>query len=285
MASDSYRILVLGSTGQMGQTFQAIDHRGHTFYFANREELDFTKNMAAQLDKIAFKPNIIINCAAYTQVDLAEREEDLCTLINTTSVAALAEYCRIQNIKLVHYSSDYVYHNEVNSPNLEEDETNASGVYAKSKLAGEQVINRSGCSFLIIRTSWVISPFGNNFVKTMLRLFPIKDELNIVNDQIGAPTYTYDIATATLDLLPHIHNQTINYANEGLTSWFDFAQLIKELTDSSIRLNPISSEQYNAPAPRPKWSAMSMDKFRSLTKTSIPHWKDSVARCLNQLNG
>ena len=190
---------------------------------------------------------------------------------------------------LVHYSSDYVYHNNILSPLKETDPTTPVGVYAKTKLAGEKAIESTGCKYIIIRTSWVYSEFGGNFVKTMLRLAKDRDALNIVNDQIGSPTYATDLATDTLRMIaayPYIleHHITVNYSNDAKISWYDFAKEIFDQSKNEINLSPIPTSEYPTPASRPKWSVLNLSTVDEVFDIQPKPWKESLKMCLKELN-
>ncbi|MGB4848515.1 MAG: dTDP-4-dehydrorhamnose reductase [Saprospiraceae bacterium] len=283
-------VIVSGAGGQLGKAF--IDRlnfqEGYNVYSFDRGQLDI-----ADQDKIyrtlASLPQVKfwINCAAYTKVDDAEKNEKDATLYNVLAPGYLARACWEAGVHLFHFSSDYVYHNNLRRPISEDDPTEPKSVYAKTKLEGEQQIIYSGVSHTILRTSWVYGPGGHNFVNTMLRLGKSKDELRIVSDQIGAPTFTYDIVDAVKDLITLYEDEqkeniqgVFNFANNGEVSWADFARTI--FRDSNIQCNvhSITSEEYGAIAPRPPYSVLNCDKISALLSDAIPHWEDALKRYL-----
>lgn len=284
------KILVTGANGQLGQELQALVVHFPTLRctFTDRLELDITNQEAVTTFFAQHEFEYCINCAAYTAVDKAEQEQELCYAINARGAANLAIACYTQGARLIHISSDYVYHNTCNRPLTEDDPTTPQGVYAQTKLAGDQLVLQHNPATVVLRTSWVYSSFGANFVKTMLRLGAERPELRIVYDQVGAPTYAADLAQAITDLIlsgkaaqnPGIYN----YSNEGVTSWYDFAKTIFELSDISCQVHPIESKDYPTPASRPHYSLLNKAKFKTTFGFDIPHWKESLASCLETLN-
>ena len=291
-------ILITGSNGQLGQELQSLvekqEHElsGANFYFTDRDSLDVTnKDVLEQFIKTN-TIDTIINCAAYTAVDDAEKNEALANSINRDAVKILAELALEKSIQLIHLSTDYVFDSNKHTPFNEDDETNPQGVYAKSKLAGEDEIRRiNPANTIIIRTSWIYSSFGSNFVHTMLKLGKNKKELNVVCDQIGTPTYARDLAKVILTML----NQDLtsntsdavaiyNYSNEGSCSWYDFAQAIFELTNIKCKVNPISTKEYPTPAKRPYYSVLNKEKIKKAFNLQIPYWRDSLKECLQVID-
>jgi dTDP-4-dehydrorhamnose reductase len=286
--------LVLGASGQLGSEIKAIcsSYKNITFYFANRDEIDIEDpELTSILD---FRcPDIVINCAAYTAVDKAETEALKAYSVNAKSLKALSRATRNCGSLLLHISSDYVYHIDKRGPLLETDRCNPQGQYAMSKFQGEEIIRNSIEHHIILRTSWLYSTFGNNFVKTMLKLSQNKKELAIVSDQLGAPTYARDLAHAICSICDTVVSDkkqidkycgTYNFANEGLTSWYDFAKTIFEIEDIEIGLHKVSTKAYNAPAPRPQWSLMSKKKIKTTFDIKIDHWRDALIRMLSDLD-
>jgi dTDP-4-dehydrorhamnose reductase len=286
------RILVTGSNGQVGQELQVLasQFRDFQFLFTNRTELDITDKISIQR---FFESNSIqycINCAAYTAVDKAESEPEQAHLVNVKSVQYLAEACKNVGALLIHFSSDYVYHNGQNTPLKETDPTTPQSVYAKSKLEGEAA--ETAGTALILRTSWVYSSFGHNFVKTMLRLGRERPELRVVYDQVGAPTHARDLAQAVLHIIQKVENGIIersllhgiyNYSNEGVTSWYDFAKAIFEIADIDCKVTPIETKDYPTPAQRPPYSVLNKNKMKEAFGVEIAHWRESLKTCLGLL--
>lgn len=302
------KVLVTGKNGQLGQSLQKLVGdsstalgitAGMTFTFVGRDELDlaFPGSISAFFGDQRF--DAIVNCAAYTAVDKAEDEHGLADQINHIAVAELAEVAKQQMIPLIHISTDYVFNGQGCMPYVETESTDPQNVYGFTKLKGEQSILASGCAGAIIRTSWVYSEFGNNFVKTMVRLGKERDSLNVIFDQIGSPTYATDLAQAVVAILNAEFSQkqnhqsletersTVNlyhFSNEGVCSWFDFAKAIFELSDISCQVNPIETKDYPTPAKRPHYSVMNKTKIKhDLPGLIIPHWRDSLKTCLKEL--
>lgn len=288
------KILVAGSNGQVGQELQKLSSKfpHFEFVFGDVDILDITDHNAVRTFFEENKFNYVINCAAFTAVDKAETEVELAHRVNVNGVKNLADGCLKQDIPLVHISTDYVYHNDQNTPFKEGDVVNPQGVYAKTKLAGDDMALRTNAKTMILRTSWVYSTFGHNFVKTMLRLGKEKDQLGIVFDQIGTPTYAEDIADAILTILTKVENGekepleisgVFHYSNEGVTSWYDFAKAIFEHENIQCDVNPIESYEYPTPAKRPPFSVLNKKKVKKHFGLKIPHWKDSLNTCLKAL--
>jgi dTDP-4-dehydrorhamnose reductase len=282
-------ILVTGATGQLGSEIQtlATNYPQYDFTFADRSTLDFS-NLCKLEDYFDDKTfDVIINCAAYTAVDKAQSEEDLANTINHRVVSLLAKIAKKKNISLLHISTDYVFDGKNYCPYIETDPTAPQGVYGRTKRDGEDAILAiAPVNSIIIRTSWVYSSFGNNFVKTMLRLGKERDSLGIIFDQVGTPTYARDLAKTILDILPKVKNESpeiYHYSNEGVTSWYDFAQTIFELTNISCEVNPITTDQYPTPAVRPHYSLLNKKKIKEHFGISIPYWKDSLKECIELL--
>ncbi len=288
------KILVIGKTGQLGQSINEIVSKMQSrdeFVFVGRDELDLSDKdgVVSYFENNNF--DIIINCAAYTAVDKAESEIELADRINHLAVQKIATIANKQQIKLVHISTDYVFNGESDIPYLESDMVNPINIYGKTKLAGEQaVLETMPTDATIIRTSWVYSEYGNNFVDTMLRLGKERDELNVVSDQIGSPTYASDLAMAILHIIQNEEflnsgqkTQIYHYSNEGSCSWFDFAKEIFELTNIQCTVNPITTEQYPTPTQRPRNTLMNKDKIAKTFGINIPHWEVSLKTCIAAL--
>jgi dTDP-4-dehydrorhamnose reductase len=286
-------ILVTGANGQVGSELNYLSSAyPFEFIFAGSKELDITNNDAVFEFFNKNEISYVINCAAYTAVDKAEGDKENAAAVNVTGVMHLAQACTLRNIPLVHISTDYVYHNSQNTPFLESDKTNPQGVYAATKLEGEEILKKIHPRTMIIRTSWVYSTFGNNFVKTMLRLGVERDQLNIIFDQIGSPTYARDLAKGILDIInmsakgdvpDTTFNSTYHYSNEGVCSWYDFAKAIFDMKDIECDVQPIVTAQYPTPAKRPHFSLLNKTKIKEAFGLKVPYWRDSLREMLKEL--
>ncbi len=282
------KVLVTGSNGQLGRSLQKVAKKYPKikFIFTDVEELDITKQYQVIKHFIRIKPDFCVNCAAYTKVDEAEDNSEKCYYINETGAANLAIAAKFTSSKMIHISSEYVYFNDDEKVNTEDFPTNPQGVYAKSKLAGEKKIIENLQKHMIIRTSWLYSEFGNNFVDTIINLAKTKKQLKVVDDQIGSPTYATDLAETILKIITSktFSYGVFNYSNLGFTSWFHFAKEIVNKLDSKCKVKSISSSQYPTKAPRPLNSKMSKNKISSAYGITIPKWKNSLAVCMKNLN-
>lgn len=284
-----YNILVTGANGQLGSEIRAVapKYSNYNFIFTNVQELDICNHNGVQQFITENNINAIINCAAYTAVDKAEEQFEVADKINHMAVANFAQIAKDNNIRLVHISTDYVFDGKAYKPYTETDIPNPQSLYGKTKLAGETAMQHIGpANSIIIRTSWVYSSYGNNFVKTLLRLGKERDELNVVADQIGTPTNAADLAKAILDILPKIENKEVeffHYSNEGVCSWFDFAKAIFEIQDLRIKINPIETWQFPTPAKRPFYSVLNKNKIKEKYKMEVPYWRDALKECLNKI--
>lgn len=281
------KILVTGANGQLGKCIQdlAEEQSGLSFVFTDHKELDITSQESAE---VLFKDNkfdYCINCAAYTAVDKAEEEAEQAYLINAEGVKHLAMACKENDVILIHVSTDFVFDGRKDTPYTEEDIPNPINVYGKSKLKGEEYVQEILNKYFIIRTSWVYSEYGHNFVKTMLRLGREKDDLNVVCDQFGSPTYAGDLAKVILNIISNNRNVygLYNYSNEGVISWYDFAKSIFETCNMKLNLKPIKTEEYPAPAARPKFSVLNKDKIKNSFTVEVPVWDDSLEDCINTI--
>jgi dTDP-4-dehydrorhamnose reductase len=286
-------IIVTGGSGQLGQSIRSLvgSDSGYLYLFPNREELNL--NDCASIDAFfAGKEfDLIINCAAYTAVDQAEAEPELADQINHMAVNKLAKMVASRQARLIHISTDYVFAGENFKPYIESDKVAPQGEYGFSKLRGEQAIESlMPNNALIIRTSWVYSAFGNNFVKTMLKLASQRDELNVIYDQVGTPTYAADLAQAIIQIAQSdgFNNNTFktelyHYSNEGVCSWYDFAISIFELSGVSCQVLPIETKDYPTPAKRPHYSVLNKAKIKQAYGIQIPYWKEALQRCLQVL--
>lgn len=281
------RILVTGANGQLGQSIKEVSNNYNQldFVFVSRTELDITNNDLVVSYFNENKFDAVVNCAAYTAVDLAESDIDNARLVNATATKNLAEATAKADIPFIHLSTDYVFDGTVSTPRLESDQVNPIGVYGKTKLEGEQLALETNPKTIIIRTAWVYSKYAKNFVKTMLWLFNEKEEIGVINDQIGSPTNAVDLADAIAQILSkdELTYGIYNYSNEGECSWFDFASKIKELTNSSIKINPIPTTSYPTPAKRPAYSLLDKTKIKQTYAIEIPNWEDSLAKELKAM--
>ena len=287
-------ILVTGAKGQVGQEIQVLasGYPDFNFTFVDIEELDLTDAKAVQNFFPKYRFDYCINCAAYTAVDKAEDQSELAQKVNVDGVYHLAQSCLLHRIAFIQLSTDYVYHNEWNQPLTEDAPTNPQSVYAQTKLDGDLIAKKILPSSTIIRTSWVYSSFGHNFVKTMLRLGQERDELRVVFDQIGTPTYARDLATALLQMIDRVEKNEVDsaalsgifhFSNEGVTSWYDFALAIFEIRKLSCKVYPITSDGYPTPAKRPSFSLLDKSKFKKTFGLEIPHWRVALNNCLELL--
>ncbi|MGO4821850.1 MULTISPECIES: dTDP-4-dehydrorhamnose reductase [unclassified Flavobacterium] len=278
------KILVTGATGQLGSELKIIseNYSQYEWIFADRTQvsLDNLSVLKSQLETI--QPNILLNCGAYTAVDKAESETESADLVNHLAVEVVATYAKEHGVKLIHISTDYVFDGTSSTALKEEAITNSINVYGATKRAGELAALAVNPDVLIIRTSWVYSRFGNNFVKTMQRLLSERDTLGVVNDQIGSPTYAADLAQAMMDILisgkwiPGIYN----YSNEGDISWYEFVLAIQEITGDTCEVRGIPSSLYPTPAKRPAFSLLDKTKIKAVYGVVVPDYKDSLRKCL-----
>lgn len=280
-------ILVLGCRGQLGSELQVLHSLSpHHFTFTDRDELDITDSLALESYLKGNPTHLIINCSAYTQVDQAELDTTAAQLINHDSVAALARLSKQYRVHLIHISTDYVFDGTASAPYSEVSLPNPINNYGQSKYLGELSIQRSGCHYTIIRTSWLYSSFGHNFVKTMLRLQSERSSLSVVSEQVGCPTYARDLARCILHLIERGTPETselYHYSNDGACSWYEFAQAIAQISGSRCHIQPCATEDYPTPAPRPKYSVLDTSKIRSTLPAPIPHWQTSLKDCLTLL--
>lgn len=283
-----YRILVTGANGQLGQCIQKCRQSENcTFFYTDINDLDITD--IDQIREFVREKdiNIIINAAAYTAVDLAETEETSAYRINRDAVANLATVAKEQDLFLIHISTDYVFDGNSERPYRPEDPVHPLSVYGKSKAAGEEAILASGCRAAIIRTSWLYSIYGSNFVKTILRISKERKEITVINDQYGTPTYAPDLAEALLCFLnkPEFMEgcNIYHYANEGKTSWHEFAAEIVRLSDSECDVLPVSSSEYRTVATRPQYSLFDLSKIKEKLSIEIPGWKDGLQRFFTEM--
>ena len=284
-------VLITGCKGQLGSEIQQISGKfpEMSFIFTDLEELNITRtsDIRSFLDSMPVK--YLVNCAGYTAVDLAEDEREMAELLNAEATGHLARICAERAVQLIHISTDYVFDGEKKYPYLEDDPVNPQTVYGKSKLHGEEALQQSGKG-IIIRTSWLYSPFGNNFVKTILRLSGEKESLNVVFDQTGCPTYASDLASAILAMIQMEIEQEnspkydiYHYSNQGICSWYEFATCIIDFAGSACKIIPVESKDYVTKAERPRYTVLSKKKILDEYDLHIPHWKDSLKDCIDKL--
>ncbi|MCK4663092.1 MAG: dTDP-4-dehydrorhamnose reductase [Bacteroidales bacterium] len=282
-------ILITGSNGQLGNELKILSGKleNCNLLFTDIDELDITN--AYDIDNF-FSTNsidLVINCAAYTAVDKAETEADIAKEININAIKNLIKCIKKYNSKLIHISTDYVFNGKTHTPYTETDTTNPNSVYGQTKSDGEKLILNSGIAHIIIRTSWLYSGFGNNFVKTIIKYAKEKNELNVVFDQIGTPTFAGDLAEAIIRIIIETNNNQskfvsgiYHYSNEGVCSWYDFAYEIINITKLNCHINPIESKDYPTIAKRPPYSVLNKNKIKSIFNITIPHWRESLVKML-----
>jgi len=294
------RILVTGKNGQVGRSIQKLvntdtkldnNQSSNDFIFVGREELDLSSesNISHYFNNNKF--DIIINCAAYTQVDKAEQEAELANQINHLAVKQLASIANEQKARLIHISTDYVFDGESDKPFTETDIPNPINIYGRTKLAGEKALLKlMPTNSIIIRASWLYSEYGNNFVKVMLKLGKKQDKLSVVSDQIGSPTYATDLSNVILEIIKHKNfrdvgqtTQIYHYSNEGKISWYEFTNEIFRIEKIECEVNPITSQQYPTPAKRPRNTLINMDKIVKVFNIKISNWKSSLNTCMTIL--
>ena len=279
-------VLVTGASGQLGQSLQYVQSKQPDlqFIFASSEDLNITDEESVSSFFEENKIDFCINAAAYTAVDKAESEPEKAHLVNVIGPENLAKACKVSGAILIHISTDFVFDGTSSIPYLEIDQTNPIGVYGQTKLEGERKVVEKCDRYFIIRTSWVYSQFGNNFMKTMLRLAQDRNELNVVDDQVGSPTNAIDLAEAILKIIgtPEIETEfgIYNFSNEGVCSWFDFAKEIFRINKINITVNPIPTEAYPTPAKRPAYSVLDKSKIKAIFDINIKTWQESLQQTL-----
>ena len=282
-------ILVTGANGQLGCEMQRLGAVSpNNYIFTDVAELDITNAEAVMNAVKAASVDVIVNCAAYTNVDKAESDEATAELINATAVGNLARAMKEVGGTLFHVSTDYVFGCDGNTPRTEDMPLNPLGVYGRTKLHGEQAVLESGCKALIFRTAWLYSEFGNNFLKTMMLLTSEKEQLNVVFDQVGTPTYAGDLALAIFSIIEagvYAGNEGIyHFSNEGVCSWYDFAvEIAAAAGNTSCRINPCHSSEFPSPVTRPPYSVLDKTKIKSTFDIDIPHWRESMEYCIKRI--
>lgn len=281
-------ILVTGANGQLGSSFKklSVQERAFDFVFVSRADMSIADETAVTAIFEKHKPDICINCAAYTAVDAAETNQQDAYLINATGAAILAKVCQLFNVRFIHMSTDYVFNGDGNLAYKESDPVDPLSIYGASKQKGEELVLMHHPAAVIIRTSWVYSEFGKNFVKTMLRLMQEKPEIKVVNDQFGSPTYATDLAEAIITIIKSDTNKPgiYHYSNAGVINWFEFAVAIKNLIGSTCIVHPIPTSEYPTPAKRPAYSVLDTKKIAGSYSISIPEWQESLRVCLENMD-
>lgn len=281
-------ILITGCNGQLGKEFQKISKSeiDYNWLFTDIDTLDISNSSDVDNYFNENKVDICINCAAYTAVDKAEDEEEKARLINADAAKILANTCKHHNSLLIHISTDYVFDGISEHPYKENHKVCPNTVYGKTKAEGEQNIIESNCSYIIVRTSWLYSSYGNNFVKTMLRLGSEREFVNVVYDQNGNPTWAYDLACAIMLLIQRTDNnvhEIFHYSNEGIIPWNNFAEAIFSISNKQCKVIPISTKDYGSKANRPAFSALDKTKIKEYTGIKIPFWRDSLIKCIEEI--
>lgn len=280
-------IVVFGASGQLGQCLKSVAGlQGlSTIYFPSESEADILNTEALRNIFDTYKPSWCINCAAYTAVDKAEDDVDLARKINKTGVENISGLCSEYGAVFIHTSTDFVFKGDKATPLDEDDLAEPINVYGLTKLEGEQVVEATLEKYFILRTSWLYSEYGNNFVKTMLRLGADRDELKVIADQVGTPTYAMDLAACILQIISANNTDygLYHYSNEGVASWYDFAKAIFDVSGTKVKVLPIKTSEYPTRAVRPAYSVMSKSKIKKALNIEIPYWRDSLITCISKL--
>lgn len=287
MSGRELKAVVIGSSGQLGQSIQRLakSKTSCQFQFLTKEALDITDHQAVSDYFNNNDSDIIINCAAYTAVDLAEENQELAEQVNHYAVRQLAEISKKMGTRLIHVSTDYVFDGMNYRPYTENDKTSPRSVYGLTKLRGEKAIEEIQPNGVIIRTSWLYSEFGSNFLKTMLRLGGERENISVVSDQVGSPTYAHDLAVVILDMIDAVFSGTevYHFSNEGVCSWYDFAHDIFELAGLECIVSPIETNDYPTAAERPHYSVLNKAKIKTKFALHISHWRDALERCISNI--
>lgn len=280
-------IVVFGASGQLGHCFIKLAESGNipNIYFPSETEANILDNNALTNIFDTYQPQYCINCAAYTAVDKAEDEPGIALKVNKIGVENLARHCSANKSVLIHISTDFVFKGDVSTPRNEDSATGPVNVYGQTKLEGEQIVESLLKEHFIIRTGWLYSEYGNNFVKTMLRIGAEKDELKVIADQTGTPTYGIDLAAFILHIIQCKSGSygVYHYSNEGVASWYDFAKAIFDISETHVKVLPVKTEEYITKAVRPAYSVMDKSKVKKTFNIEIPYWRDSLVSCLNNL--
>ncbi len=285
--SDKKTIIVFGANGMLGRRVieSLVKKKMGKAYGLTSADCDITDSDAVDKTVAEFAPDVIINCAAYTAVDKAEDDVETANKVNNIASVNLANAAKANGALLIHVSTDYVFDGAATSPYTEEMAKAPLGVYGKTKSDGEDAIIASGCKHIIVRTQWLYDADGKNFFLTMLRLFGEKDELNVVNDQTGSPTYAGDLAKALVKIALEYDGQdgVYHFANYGTCTWYDFAMSIAQVAEAETKIHPVSTDKYPTRARRPRYSVLSTDKIANTFGVKVPHWRQALNRCFNRL--
>ena len=280
-------ILITGANGQLGNEMRRVSINSKNRYiFTDVAELNITDKAAIRKMIDGEKISVVVNCAAYTNVDKAEDDETTADLLNNKAVRNIAEACKEFDATLIHISTDYVFQGDKNTPRKEDEPTNPMGAYGRTKLAGEESVKHSGCKYIIIRTAWLYSPYGKNFVKTMRKLTSDKDSIKVVFDQVGTPTYAGDLADVIYKIIEdNMLDKTgfYHFSNEGVCSWYDFAQEICAFSGNTCDIEPCHSDEFPSKVQRPSFSVLDKTKIKETFDVKLPYWKESLKRCINEL--
>jgi dTDP-4-dehydrorhamnose reductase len=280
-------IVVFGASGQLGQCLKEFTERNsiESVYFPSETDANILDDAALANIFEAYKPAFSINCAAYTAVDKAEDDQEMAVKINKTGVENIARHCAANGSTLIHISTDFIFKGDIPSPRNEEDITEPISVYGQTKLDGELALTKILNKHFIIRTGWLYSEYGNNFVKTMLKLGAERDELKVIADQTGTPTYAMDLAACIMNVIGANRQAygVYHYSNEGVASWYDFAKAIFDLSDTKVKVMPVKTSEYVTKATRPAYSVMDKSKIKDTLNMEIPYWRDSLAACIDRL--
>jgi len=280
-------IVIFGASGQLGQCFKNLAEKEGipSIYFPSEAEANILDADALKKVFENYNPSYSINCAAYTAVDKAEDEPEIALKVNKTGVENLARACAANDSTLIHISTDFVFKGDKSTPRKEDDPAEPINVYGETKFGGEQVVEALLKKYFIVRTGWLYSEYGNNFVKTMLKLGAERDELKVIADQAGTPTYAMDLASCILHIIESESNEygLYHYSNEGIASWYDFAKAIFEISGTAVKVLPIKTEEYLTKAKRPAYSVMDKSKIKNSFKIEIPYWRESLVTCIDKL--
>ncbi len=280
-------IVVFGASGQLGHCFQQLAKTDNVadIYFPAENEANILDETALQAIFEKYKPAYIINCAAYTAVDKAEDDQDIALKVNKTGVENLGKFCAAYQSTFIHISTDFVFSGDASTPRNEESVAEPINVYGQTKLDGERALEAILKKYFIIRTGWLYSEYGNNFVKTMLKLGSERPELKVIADQVGSPTYAMDLAACVLHIIKSKSSAhgVYHYSNEGVTSWYDFAKAIFDISGITVKVIPVKTEEYITKARRPAYSVMDKSKIKTTLGLEIPYWRDSLVACMHKL--